>query len=221
MSAATASAQWPGGRYSRGYYDGYDGDAVAAAAALGSADAASRNAAQSYQAWAQRAASPQMTGMENGIRSAVGAGDQQRSQNIYNQQQAGRDWWFQVQQQQMSQRQQAPQYATMPAGFESAPAPPAPKVATDIIKWPAVLQAQQFADQRAQIEAPYRRSPKGLSRPTAEDYQNMIKAADQMKVILKGLATKTLAQEYLDTLSFIDKLAAEARERLEQATPKK
>jgi hypothetical protein len=223
MSAATASAQmWPGSRRSYSSYDtwGYNDDAVAAAYALNSSNNAARNTAQSYQAWSQRAAPT--SGMQSDIRNTMDASAQRRTQDIYSQQQAGRDWWFQVQQQQMAQqRAQAPQYSAVPAGFESLPAPVAPKAATDIIKWLPLLQAPQFAAERARVEAPYRRSSKGLSRPTAEDYQDMIKAAEQMKRILKGMTANITAQEYLNAEAFLDKLAAEARDRLGQATPKK
>ncbi len=223
MSAATVSAQlWPGSRYRNGSYDGYDEGAVAAAAALGSADSATRTTAQSYQAWSQRAASSQMSGMESGIRSAVNAGDQQYAQNLNSQQQAGRNWWFQVQQQQAAERQaQASRYAAMSAGFESAQTANAPKANTDIIKWPPLLQAPQFAAERTKIEAPYRRSSKGLSTPTADDYRNMIKATEQMKAILKGMTANITAEEYFSSEAFLNQLAAEARGRLESAAPKK
>jgi hypothetical protein len=105
-------------------------------------------------------------------------------------------------------------------GFESA-SPAAPPVATDIIKWSPVLQAPQFAEQRARIEAPYRRGAKGLSTPTAKDYQDMIAATGQMKLILKNMATEISAQDYLNAAAFLDQLAAEARGRLEKASPKK
>jgi hypothetical protein len=223
MSAATVSAQmFPRSRYDRSSYDGYDDGALAAAAALNSSDNSVRNNAQAYQAWRQQAASSQMSGMESGIRNAMNAGDQQYAQNLYDRQQAGRDWWFQVEQQQLAERQaQASRYAAMSAGFESAPAANAPKANTDIIKWPPLLQAPQFAAQRAQIEAPYRRNSKGLSTPTADDYQNMIKAAERMKAILKGMTANITAEEYFDCEPFLDQLAAEARERIEQAAAKK
>ena len=218
MSAATASAQmFPRSRYGRSSYDDYDSGALAAAAALSSADSAARTNAQAYQAWSQRAA-----GMESGIQSTMNAGDQQYAQNLHNRQQAGRDWWFQVDQQQVAQRQaQASRYGAMSAGFESAEAANSPKANTDIIQWLPLLQAPQFAAQRTQIEAPYRRSSKGLSIPTADDYRKMVKAAEQMKAILKGMTANITAEDYFGSERFLDQLTAEARERLEQAAPKK
>jgi hypothetical protein len=225
LSATTATAQmFPGGRYNRGYYDGYNDDGVAAVYALNSADSNARTTSQAYQSWSQRG-SQEMTGMQSGIRGAMDASADQRTQAIYDRQQGNRDWWFQVQQQQVAQQQmaqrQAPRYTGAAAGFEPSPTPHAPQATDDIIKWLPLLQAPQFAADRAKIEAPYRRSTKGLSRPTTDDYKNMIKTAERMKVTLKGMATNLTAQEYIDAESFLDKLADEARERVEKATPKK
>jgi len=221
MSAATLPAQmWSGHRHLRGYYDGYGYDS-GVVYDLSSAWNASRYIGQSERLMGQQIAAQQAAAQQSGIRDAMSAEAQRRSGQIYGQQQADRDWWLQVQQQQVAERQQAAQLAAMTAGFESAPAPNAPKAATDIIKWPSLLQARQLAEQRAQVEAPYRRGSKGPSTPTATDYQDMIKAAGQMKLILKGMTANITAQEYLDTQAFLDKLAAEARERLEKAAPKK
>ena len=103
----------------------------------------------------------------------------------------------------------------------STPATAAPGAATDIIKWPPVLQESEFAYERAQIEAPYRRHPPGLSAPTSSDYRNMTKTAEQMKAILEwrlgqegGLAT----DEYEQAKSFLSKLGEEASRQAEQAT---
>ncbi len=230
-SAATVSAQmFPGRRYGPGYYGGYyDSGALAAGVGLGSASSSERNAAQSYQSWRQQASSSQMSGMESGIRNSVNSGDRRYSQDLYNQQQANRDWWFQVQQQQVAQRQAAASryavppagFAAAPAGFEAASVPAAPKANSDIIKWLPLLQAPQFAAQRAQIEAPYRRSSKGLSIPTAEDYRNMLKAVGQMRVTLKGMTNDITAQQYLDADAFLNELAREINDRLGTAEPKK
>jgi hypothetical protein len=274
LSTATASAQMFPGRYRNN--SSYDMDAYDAAVginALNSANNAARSTAQAYQAWSQQS-SQQMAATQSDIRSAMDAGAQQRAQNIYGQQQASRDWWFQTQQQQAAQRQAeaaqqqdqpaprqvqatqrqysaAPQPAPTPqrqdldaqwrdqeaqwqdqavrrqehaalfnSGFESAP-PDMPRAATDIIKWLPLLQAPQFAAERARVEAPYRRSSKGPIIPTAKDYQDMIAATGQMKVILKGMVTYITAQQYLNAEAFLDQLAAEARGRLEMAAPKK
>ena len=65
------------------------------------------------------------------------------------------------------------------------------------------------------VEAPYRRAPKGEAIPTVEDYKNMIDAAEQMKTILGQMTAEISAQDYLNTVKFLDQLAAEARGRIE------
>ena len=49
----------------------------------------------------------------------------------------------------------------------------------------------------------------------------MIQAAERMRSIVKELTANLTAQEYLDSQAFLDRLAAEAHDRLEKATPKK
>ena len=49
----------------------------------------------------------------------------------------------------------------------------------------------------------------------------MVKAAEQMKAILKGMTAELTAAEYFDGEDFLNRLAAEARGRMEQAAPKK
>ena len=84
-----------------------------------------------------------------------------------------------------------------------------------------VVTDPAIRSQRTQIEAPYRRGSKGLSIPMADDYRNMVKAAEQMKAILKGMTAELTAAEYFDGEDFLNRLAAEARGRMEQAAPKK
>jgi hypothetical protein len=274
LSTATASAQmFPGRHRNSSSYDVDAYDTAVGLNALNSANNAARSTAQAYQAWSQQS-SQQMSGTQSRISSAMDADAQRRTQNIYGQQQANRDWWFQAQQQQVAQRQaetaqwqgqpvprqnQAAQRQYPPApqqnqalqqqnldaqwrdqeaqwqyeavrrqeqaaqftpGFESA-APDTPRAATDIIKWLPLLQAPQFAAERARVEAPYRRSSKGPIIPSAKDYQEMIDATGQMKVTLKEMTTYITAQQYLNAEAFLDQLATEARGRLENAAPKK
>jgi hypothetical protein len=206
---------WLGHRHLGGFYDGY-GYGYGVIYDLSSAWNAGRYIAQSERLMGQQIAAQQAAARQSDIRNEMSAAAWMRSEQISAQQQSDRDWWFQVQQQQMAASRQAAQFAAMTSGIE-----PAPKAATDVIKWPRLLQASQFADQRTQIEAPYRRNSKRLSTPMAKDYQNMIEAAQQMKLILKGMTANISAQDYLDTQVFLDKLAAEARTRIEKTSPKK
>ena len=158
--------------------------------------------------------------LQGSIRNTMAANDVQRQQ-LYTQQQGKRNWWFQVEQQQLAQQQM--QRPAMPsAGFESAGTDiNYPEAATDIIKWLPVLRDPRFAAECARIKAPYHRGPKGLSRPTAGDYRDMIQAADQKKAILKSMTPEITAEEYLGAEAFLNQLAAEAREGIQEAAAAK
>jgi hypothetical protein len=217
-SATTAFSQfWPGyGNY--GYSGGWGGYPYGNTAAL-------RSAAQTDRMMGQAAAMRQTATVQSGIRNTLSSQAAAQTQAILGQQQSNKDWWFQVQQQQLAQRPPMPQRSPMSsgapvAGFESAASAPAsPQAATDIIKWPPLLCDPQFAQQRARIEAPYRRSSQGQGNPTDADYQAMIEAAAQMKAILKQLAANISAQDYINADAFLDQLAAEARGRIAKEAP--
>jgi hypothetical protein len=208
---SVAAAQfWPryDGGWGGGYYGGWGGFGARGAAVIG--------AREQDRTMGQQAAMAQSAMVQSGIRNTLQSQAQSQTQSIANQQQATRDWWFQEQQRQLSQRQAASARTSVAMaaapGFESAPAAPAAEFATDVIKWPALLGAPQFAEQRAIIEAPYRRNPP--ANPTATDYQNMVEAAGQMKTILGSMAADISAQQYIDTEAYLNQLIAEARQRL-------
>lgn len=226
-TTAVLAQAWPGygHRGSRGGYGGYGGygdygDAgVMGAYTSAMSSAASRSAAQSDRLAGQNVAAQQRAMVQSGIRNTLGSQAEARTQNILGQQQSNRDWWFQVQQQQVAQRRSMPAFSsvgTAPAsGFESAaPAAATPQAATDIIKWLPLLCEPQFAQQRARVEAPYRRSSDGHGNPTVADYKEMIDAAEQMKTILTEMTAQISAQDYLIAEKYLDQLAAEAHERL-------
>jgi hypothetical protein len=221
--ATTASAQMGGGRGSRGHYGGYGGYWDDGAAGVMGAYTSTmnynttRNIAEANRLAGQRAAMQQNALMQGGIRSTLTSQAENRSQDIINRQQSNRDWWFQVQQQQIAQRRAMPASAGAApvAGFEAAAA--SPQVATDIIQWPQVLWGPEFAADRAKVEAPYRRTPK--TNPTNADYQNMIDAAANMKMLLGKITANISAQEYLGAGKFLDQLTAEARGRIEKSKP--
>ena len=217
-STATSVAQfWPGYGYSGGY-----GAWGSVASAMN--NRTSRYVAQSNRLMGERAAMQQQSALQSNIRGTLGSQAQARTQNIIGQQQSNRDWWFQTQQQQLARGRAMPSAgggAMAAAGFEAARSTQrVPAAATDVINWLPVLGEPQFAQERTIIEAPYRREPK--ANPTPEDYQNMIDAAEQMKVILGRMTTELSAQEYINAGKFLDKLAAEARGRIQKddASPK-
>ena len=212
IAAATAEAQfWPG-------YGNYGGYGAWGAYAAGMENATTRSIAEQNRLAGQLAANQQMAAMQSNIRNTLSTQADMRTQNILNQQQSNRDWWFQVQQQQLAQQR------AMSSGSAAAAAvaqtvesiPTAPQAATDIIPWPPILREPRFAEQRALVEAPYRRVPKGQAIPTIEDYQNMIKAADQMKILLDEITSDITAQQYIQANKFLDQLTAEARGRIEE-----
>jgi hypothetical protein len=215
MSAATAAAQpWPAHYHHYGYY-GYDSALVIHD--LGRAGGGRRRMAQWERLLGQQMAAQQMAARQTDIRAAIEADGQWRMQGIAGQQQANREWWLQTQQQQVSQRQaQAARLALMKAAADLSPAAPA---GPEVIQWPSALRGSRFADQRARIEAPYRRGSKVPSAPTTKDYEEMIIIAGQMKTLLKALGDNVSAQGYRDAEAFLDQLAAEARRNLDSAHP--
>ncbi len=210
---AAASAQfWPGHGYGHGGYGGW-GAIVAQ-----QADATMRNIAQQEHATSERIAAQQSAALQGSIRNTLSTQADMRTQGILNQQQSNRDWWFQVQQQQQAQRramQALTPSSAAPTSVPTAPAHRTPPVATDIIPWPPVLWDSRFAQQRAAVEAPYRRDTGTQATPTVADYESMIEAAGQMKLLLGELTAEISAQDYLHAEKFLDQLAAEARARIE------
>jgi hypothetical protein len=212
---AVGSAQfWPGYGYGDGGYGGWGGAEVAQ-----QADATMRNIAEQEHAASQAFAAQKSAAMQSNIRNTLSTQAEMRTQGILNQQQSNRDWWFQVQQQQQAQRR-AMAAGGRPHAAETfvptATISPGPSVATDIIPWPPVLWDSRFAQQRATVEAPYRRDGGKQATRTIADYESMIEAAGQMKLILGDMTSELSAQEYLHAEKFLDQLAAEARGRIEQ-----
>ena len=107
-------------------------------------------------------------------------------------------------------------FGAVPAEGGFAPVGAESEVATDVIKWPTVLQEPEFASRRALIEAPYRRSSPALSVPTANDYRDMVKTVDEMEAILEWRLTVMSGLEtnvYQQAKAFLEKLGQEASER--------
>jgi hypothetical protein len=218
LSASPGMAQfWPGSPYA--YYGGAWGGYPA-----GQYNTTREIAAQSRQV-GQAAAIGQNLVVQSGIRNTLLTQAQQQTNAIQSQQQANQDWWFQVQQQQMAEQRARGPSAPAPVGGGYAADPAAvgyglpvarPPVAADIIQWPPVLQEPTFAALRAEIEAPYRRSPPAVSAPTADDYRNMVKTVQEMKAVLEwrlGQGSGLLTQDYDQAKAFLDKMGQEALAR--------
>jgi hypothetical protein len=204
-------------------YDGWGGYGYNAGSSSYNAAMA---AASANQIANEQAAAQQRAAMRNRINSTLAADAQQRAQAIQGRQQSSRDWWFQTEQQQLA-RQQADdarynalrwQSSGSPAagmGFEASISSSAAAAANDVIQWPPILRNAQFSAERARVEAPYLRVPKTI--PTVDDYQAIIQASSQMKVILKNMAADISAKTYLDAVDFLDLMAAQARGYIEKA----
>lgn len=211
--ADIATAQVGPHRFSHDHFGSWGGYPYGA----GRANTMSRIAADQRSQSASRAMQ-QNKAIQMGIRNTLTQQSQARTQAIGSRQQQAKDWWFQHQQQQLAQRQAQPQGRSMAVGPVSGAA--TPQASTDIIQWPSLLQGPGFSRQRTQIEAPYRdRASKG--DPTPHDFQQMVDAASQMKVILQGMVNDVTAGEYLKAEKFIEALASEAQAKMKAVSPSK
>jgi hypothetical protein len=224
MSMPAIAQLYPRSHSRYGGYGGYDDGSAGVWGAYTSAmsNSTTRYIAEQNRSMGQAAAMQQQAMVQSGIRNTLMSQAQTQTQDLLARQQSNRDWWFQVQQQQAAQRRamspSGSEQAPPVAGFESAVADaPAPQAATDVIKWLPLLCEPQFAQQRAVIEAPYRRAGKERTNPTAADYRAMINAGEQMKDILKQMTAGISAQAYLNADAFIDQLISEARDRIKDA----
>ncbi len=81
-----------------------------------------------------------------------------------------------------------------------------------VIAWPPALRGPRFAAHRARIESPFRQENSSRS---AEDYQAIILAGAEMKTMLDESKAELAEKAYRAAASFLEQLAAEARERLD------
>lgn len=215
MSAEALAVEGWAGRsrpHYYGWYGGYGYNSAFVIYDLSAAGNARRYVAQSERLLGQQIAAQQTATMQTSIRNTLEADAQRRYYDIRDQQQASRDWWLAAEQQQMAQRQA--RAAELAAAKAMASEGAAGSAAMDLIQWPFALRAPRFAEQRVQIEAPYRHGSKIPSTPTARDYQNMIEAAGQMKVTLKQMVRDVSAEDYLSAEAFLDQLTTEARGKI-------
>ena len=226
----SATAQWGG----NGYYGGWGAYPFDTASGYNT----TRDIAAQTQEQAARQAAAQQAAIQSNINTALSNQTNQRMAAMSNQRQDYRDWWFTTSQQQTAERQaREASYRPPPATFASVSSSSfEPSAATsgaaaraqradDVIKWPAIFYDRRFDALRAQVEAPYRRgNGKVLGTPTAADYRNIVKAAQQMKVVLKQMADEISARDYLDADADLDGLIAQANGRAEKlegaATPR-
>ena len=218
---ACTSPAWGQLYRGHGYSYGYGGWGDGGAAALGSLSTTSqynttRNIQAASQVAGQNIAAQQSAAMQSNIRNSMMTQAQTRSQDMLNQRQSNQDWWFQVQQRQVAQRQATAgrMPPTMPPATSFEPSASAATSATsasstpaaaadDVMQWPTALQDARFAALRSEIEAPYRRTPGKISYPTPEDYLAMLQPIQQMRGILGQMTSELTAREYLDAEKFL------------------
>jgi hypothetical protein len=93
----------------------------------------------------------------------------------------------------------------------------ATRIATDVIPWPPVLCDRRFAEQRAKVEAPFRRSPKGQLTLSPADCQSIIDAIEQMQITLGQMTAETSVHDSFVAGKFLDQLAGEIRQQVQPA----
>ncbi len=220
---------------SHGYPYGYGGWGDSSGwARLGSLSATSqynttRNIQAADKSAGQAIAAQQSAAMQSNIRNTMMTQAQSQTQNILSQQQANKNWWFQVEQQQAAQRRatsvRMPPMGAPATSFEPAPAVAASsasaadtsaKPADDVMQWPTALQDPRFAGLRGEVEAPYRRTPGKISYPTREEYLAMLPPIEQIRSLLGQMTSELTAREYLDAEKFLNLIAQQAQERAKQ-----
>jgi hypothetical protein len=175
--------------------------------------------AQNAQLASSSRAQAQNSIVQSGIRSTLTQQAQSQSQNLANQRQDYKDWWYQTQQQQQLAASQARANSAgkTSASFVSYQSPSA----SNVIQWPLLLQDPIFTRLRASIEDPYLSNPTG---PTAQDFKDMVKTVAQMKDLVnqKMAFDAGIPEEQAQTADkFLDQLAKEASSnaaQLEAAT---
>jgi hypothetical protein len=204
---------YPGG----GYYGYGWGGTPGSAALLGSdyQQAAAMQAKAQSRLAGQQAAMQQNYVVQSGIRSTLSNEAQSRTDAILSKREATQDWWFQQKMQQAGKRAGS-SYGPSAGGGHFGPAGPPPQAASDVIRWPTVLQERCFASERAAVEAPYRRTPPQLSNPTHADYVQMVRTVEDMKAVLEWRLKEGIpTEDYNAAREFLEKLGREVARRAE------
>jgi hypothetical protein len=128
--------------------------------------------------------------------------------------QVARDWMFQNTASSRPQRRSmtlpSAEMAVVTPSRESAKAA-APK---ELILWPTLLKEQRFDENRADVEAPFRRAYADGKPLTVEDYQTIIKTVEKMKATVKSLESQLVETEYNSVDKYLDDLIADAQKRI-------
>lgn len=107
------------------------------------------------------------------------------------------------------------------AGGSTTPATrPASPPPTEGTGWPSLLGAAQFAEPRAELEKLLAADAASEAGLTSEEYKEIVAAAGQMKEILRGMAGRLNAAEYLLVDDFLNELIAKYQAKAEPTKPR-
>jgi hypothetical protein len=129
--------------------------------------------------------------------------------------QAARDWMYQNAPSSRTARRPMTLPSTdmalvTPARETSKPAAP-----REIMLWPTILKDQRFNEDRADVEAPFRRAYADGKPLTIDDYQGIIQAVEKMKATIKGIESQIVEPEYTAVEKYLDDLIADAQKRIQ------
>ncbi|MFZ5829938.1 MAG: hypothetical protein ACOY3P_07610 [Planctomycetota bacterium] len=177
------------------------------------------------RAQAQQFAASRNARISQDIRNTLLNEAQMRTAGQVSSQQAARDWWFQTQEQQMARQSAARAMMPPPMAPVVTPIAATEPVGRTVeqpgaIAWPRVLMNGRFAQQRAEIETPFERFAKGGAPVSDAEYDMIVRVSAEMQQGLDQLATEITAADYLSAKQFLDKMAGEARQRIEASSTK-
>ena len=128
--------------------------------------------------------------------------------------QAARDWMYQHAPPSRSDSRPTTLPRVAMTTTQSVEKPSTKSVPQEIMLWPTILKDPLFDDDRASVEAPFRRSYADGKPLTIEDYQQIIKTVENMKATIKTLKSQLIESEYAAVEKYLDDLIADAQKRI-------
>jgi hypothetical protein len=84
----------------------------------------------------------------------------------------------------------------------------------EIMLWPTLLKDRRFQEDRADVEAPFRRAAADGKPLTIEDYKGIIKSVDSIKGTVKSMESQIVETEYESVQKYLDDLITDAQKRI-------
>jgi hypothetical protein len=129
--------------------------------------------------------------------------------------QEARDWMFQHEATSRPARRPMTLPASDMAAVTAVREPDRPAAPKEIMLWPTLLKEDRFDGDRADVEAPFRRTSADGKPLTIADYKGIIKTVDSMKVTVKGMESQIVEEEYSAVQKYLDDLIADAQKRIQ------